>query len=199
MIGQINFNAVKVTTDDSGHMDLVLSIAPESKYATRQLIDELKKILSDEKKLTAKFHKVFNKRTLRQNALMWELCELIAEVHNGGRTGDITAYDVYVNAIEEYGSKYEYIQCLKQAEPLLRASFRAVKYIKPFDEEKDLHIYKCFYGSSKFNTKEMSTLIDGLLDTAEALGIQTDKFDTGDYKNVKQSIYTRKNRQTTRT
>lgn len=175
-ICQFNFDSVKAMTDDEGHLNIILTAAPESKYAVKTALADMKNVLGSSGKLTALIQKAFNKRTLNQNAMMWELCEKIALVHNGGRTGGVTAWDVYTDAIERFGGKYEYVECLKRAEPMLREHFRAVKYIKPFDEEKDLHIYKCFYGSSKFTTAEMKQLIDGLLDEASALGIETDKY-----------------------
>ncbi len=173
---QFNFSDVKAMTDEEGHLNIILTVAPESKYAVKTALPETKNVLNANGKLTALIQKALNKRTLNQNAMMWELCEKIAFAHNGGRTGGVTAWDVYTEAIERFGGKYEYIECLKRAEPMLREHFRAVKYIKPFDKEKDLHIYKCFYGSSKFTTEEMNQLIDGLLDEASALGIETDRF-----------------------
>ena len=36
------------------------------------------------------------------------------------------------------------------------------------------YVYKCFFGSSTMNTKEMGGLIDKTIERAEAVGIDTD-------------------------
>ena len=69
----------------------------------------------------------------------------------------------------------------KWAEDILRKNFRAVKVVRPEEfKGRKMYVYKCFLGSSKLNTKEMTILLDIIKYWAEELGIQTDeKYFTG--------------------
>ena len=55
---------------------------------------------------------------------------------------------------------------------MLKEQFRAVQFVRVYDDE-GRNEYKCFYGSSKMDTKEMSDLIDAVLDMAADEGINT--------------------------
>lgn len=112
------------------------------------------------------------KRTGQQNALLWELIGQICMKEDGNRAGDI---DLYCQLIEEAGVKCEYYMSLPEGEAGLRKVFRGVKVI---DDRiymgRTFYVYKCYFGSSTMNTKEMSMLIDKAIERAEAVGIDTD-------------------------
>lgn len=81
-------------------------------------------------------------------------------------------------ALEKANAKYDYIACLPEAERMLKENFRAVKFIKKVDlNGKEGNAYKCFIGSSKMDTKEMSLLIDTIFDIAEAVSVDTTYYD----------------------
>lgn len=95
-------------------------------------------------------------RSIEQNSLLWALIQELAE-----KTGNDTM-DIYIAALESADAKYEWIAALESAEDDLRRVFRA---IKPFgvlitENGKELIRYKCWIGSSKFDTAEMTKLID---------------------------------------
>ena len=91
---------------------------------------------------------------------------------NGSRSN--AEWDVYIEALERAGAKYEYIACLTAAEDMLRKSFRAIQYVKPFEGGKgEMGVYKCYYGSSKMTMAEMGELIETILDMAAEAGIDT--------------------------
>ena len=55
----------------------------------------------------------------------------------------------------------------------LKKSFRAVKVVRPeIYKGKKMIVYKCFEGSSKFNTQECNKLIDVLLSWCSELDIK---------------------------
>lgn len=108
-------------------------------------------------------------RTKKQNKLMWELIHKIAEKY-----GEKNEWNIYINALERANVKYEYIMILPKAERLLKENFRAVKFIKKrIENGVEFHVYKCFYGSSKFNKEEMANLINSILEMAVNVGINT--------------------------
>lgn len=132
----------------------------------KKLLEELERGVP----LAVQITKAKSKRSIEQNKYMWALLNEIDKERNGGRSCDDWA--VYIEALERAGAKFERISCKAEAERMLKEQFRAVQFVRVFDDE-GRNEYKCFYGSSKMNTKEMSELIDAVLDIAAAEGINT--------------------------
>lgn len=109
-----------------------------------------------------------NHRTLQQNKYMWKLIHKIVECSEGE-----TEIDIYCKALEEANAKYIYLLGIRDAENELRKNFRAVKVVRPTIENgKEYIVYKCFIGSSKMNTNEMTKLLEIVISWAEELGIE---------------------------
>lgn len=106
-------------------------------------------------------------RSLKQNKMMWEVIKQIAD-HTG-----IDDWAIYCDCLEKCGAKYEYIQAPTQAKAILEKSFRAIKKLNSFTNEKgnDITTFKCYYGSSMLNKKEMQSLLDKVLEIASEIGI----------------------------
>ena len=108
-------------------------------------------------------------RTLKQNAKMWKLIRLIAELQFEDEM------KIYIDALENANAKYEYVLGLESIEETLKKSFRAVKVVRPeYHNNKKFIVYKCFTGSSKMDTKEMQKIIEILENWCLFLGISTD-------------------------
>jgi len=168
MIGKINAEYVRRVTDDSGAHELTFKVDPSSRFAVRLITDELNSLKkSGESTIVLTIDQYRSRRSLAQNRMMWELLEIMAKALNGGRTGGVTAWDCYLDMLEKYGGKFEYIQCQKKALPTLKDMFRQIRVVE--EREKDTVMCKCYVGSSKFNTKEMKMMIDGLLDELESM------------------------------
>ena len=137
---------------------------------SRNALESLEKLKTGDYELS--ITKSSKKRTGQQNALLWELIGQICMKEDGNRAGDI---ELYCQLIEEAGVKCEYIMSLPEAEEGLKRVFRVVKVI---DDRmymgQRFYVYKCFFGSSTMNTKEMGGLIDKTIERAEAVGIDTD-------------------------
>jgi len=118
-------------------------------------------------------NEIKSKRTLEQNALLWQLIHEIAIARSGVRANDDE--DIYYEALERAGAKYEYVACLPSAEKVLLKHFRAIKKLNSFTHKgKIFNQYKAFYGSSTMDKKEMSILLDTVLDMATEEGIETE-------------------------
>lgn len=135
-------------------------------------IQEMKQ-LEPTKTYAVEIKEVKSKRSLEQNRLLWKLLSEIDEKINGGRSENIM--DIYVAALEKANAKYEYIGALPQAEEMLKMNFRAIKFIKEIDlNGVKGNMYKCFIGSSKMDSKEMTLLIETAMDMAMQVGIDID-------------------------
>ena len=135
-----------------------------SNYLSKDLISSLE----PSKEYSIEIHEIKSKRTLQQNKYLWALLREIDVAMNGKPTDE---YEIYIMALERANAKYELLVCTPQAENILKESFRAVKFIKPFNDKTN--IYKVYIGSSQMNTKEMGILIDTVLDIANEVGIDT--------------------------
>jgi len=101
------------------------------------------------------------KRSINANDYMWVLCNKIA---NKTR---LSKEEVYLSMLKDYG-QMDRIKIIKEANPK--------DYFKYFeiDFEKENYIYyKIYKGSSNFDKEEMSILIDGIVQEAQQLGIET--------------------------
>ena len=155
----------RTSYDAEGNAILSLKVP---RYQHKQLLAQL----DQSAPLAVEINRYKSKRSTEQNRYMWALLSEIDKVRSGNRSN--TEWDIYIEALERTGAKYEYIACLIEAEDMLRQSFRAIKYIKPFEGGKgDMGVYKCYYGSSKMTTAEMSQLIETILDMAAEAGIDT--------------------------
>lgn len=104
------------------------------------------------------------KRSTDANALCWKLCTEIANVLRTDKDS------VYLEMLKRYG----------QSDIVSVVSSVNVKgYFKYYDEfgrgtvnGKEFTHYKVYKGSSEYDTREMSILLDGILDEAKALDIE---------------------------
>ena len=129
------------------------------------------KELDPEKTYAIEIKEVKAKRSIQQNKYMWALIHEINVAING-RAGD--DMEIYTMCLERANVKFEYIACVPEAEPALREAFRAIKFIqKVHTKGRETNMYKCFIGSSKMSTKEMTDLIETVLDVASEVGIDT--------------------------
>ena len=81
-------------------------------------------------------------------------------------------WEIYSVMLEEVGAKYEILYCIPAAEDMLKTSFRAIRKIAEDEiNGRTMNVYQCFYGSSKFDTAEMTKLIDHVITRLHDLGI----------------------------
>lgn len=113
-----------------------------------------------------------SKRTIQQNKYMWALIRAIAN----HETMNQDECEIYSLALEEANAKYIYLLGVPEAEDELKKNFRAVRVVRPTIENgKQFIVYKCFIGTSKMDTKEMTKVLDIIIAWAEELGIETDE------------------------
>ena len=108
------------------------------------------------------------KRSKDANAFLWSLLGKMAGVLKS--TND----DIYLESLRRYGQSF----LVKVRSSELESAMREFKYCEPFeqwsDPKGDTAYIKVFRGSSSYDTKEFSRLLDGVIDEAKALGIDTD-------------------------
>ena len=155
---------LKKVINDEGATEITFSV---NNYRDKELVKELEKGCLYRISVTV----ARSKRTIEQNKLMWEIIHEINVARGTERATD--DWDVYLEALERAGAKYEYLAVLPSAESLLKDQFRAIKQMNSFEYNgKTFNSYKVFYGSSKMDTKEMTMLLETVLDMAAELDIK---------------------------
>ena len=105
------------------------------------------------------------KRSLDQNAYAWKL---ITEIGNVLRK---SKEEVYLQMLKDYGQS-EIVSILSSINP--KGYFKYYEEVgKGTVNNKEFTHYKIFKGSSEFDSKEMSIFIDGVVQEAKQLGIET--------------------------
>lgn len=130
--------------------------------------------LKNENKLTIELKKWRQKRSLDANSYCWVLCDKIAkELCKDGTI--VTKEDVYKDAILQIGSFEPFIVQEKTYSKFKRIwEKQGLGFLVQEVSKKDKCIkVNCYYGSSTYNTKEMSLLIECIVELAKTLNIET--------------------------
>ena len=129
----------------------------------KEVVEKLK----SENKLCIELKKWRQKRSLDANSYCWVLCDKIAKELCKDRT-IVTKEDVYKDAILQIGSFEPFI-----VQEKTYMNFKRI-WEKQEVSKKDKCIkVNCYYGSSTYNTKEMSLLIECIVELAKTLNIET--------------------------
>lgn len=105
------------------------------------------------------------KRSLNANAYAWVLIGKIADVLRTSKE------DVYLNMLKHYGQS-EMVSVLSSID--VRGYFKYFEEVATVTlEGKQFTHYRVFKGSSEYDTREMSILIDGIVYEAKNLDIET--------------------------
>jgi hypothetical protein len=160
---------IRLTYDESGKPELTLSLNCSRQEAAAE-VAELREVLAKGKLLDVEVKQHRNRRSLDSNGYLWILCQKIAEAIRS------TKEEVYRKAIREVG-QFEYLAVSEEA---------ADQFIKVWNsrglgwyaEEMDSKISGCkkiiaYYGSSCYDSRSMSILIDYIVAECRELGIET--------------------------
>lgn len=135
--------------------------------SVREMVDELK----SHDILTVKVGKFKKKRSLDANAYCWALIGKIAEKTN------VPKNEVYREAIRGIGGNYEIVCVKEEAADSIRSGWErngigwcTDTMLSKLDGCTNVMLY---YGSSTYDTEQMSRLIDNILQDCKALGIET--------------------------
>ena len=105
------------------------------------------------------------KRSLSANAYAWALINKIADTLRKSKE------EVYLQMLKDYGQS-EFVSVLSNID--VKGYFKYYEeYGKGHVEGREFTHYKVYKGSSEFNSKEMAILIDGIVQEAKALDIET--------------------------
>lgn len=123
--------------------------------------------IKDAERLNIKATKYRVKRSLNANALLWKCIGDIASHLNADK------WDIYLQMLKRYG-KYTYICVKEKVVDAVKEQWRECEVIGEvtINGQKAIQML-CYFGSSVYDTKEMSVLLNGVIAEMEEMGIET--------------------------
>ncbi len=124
-------------------------------------------------KLRIKIVRYRNKRSLDANAYLWLLLNEMAQVLYSSKE------ELYIMCLERYGT-FSYILVPEDAIDSMKAVYRVVRdrgsttITTESGKKVKCRQLQCYKGSSQYDTKEMSVLLDGVVGECRELDIQTE-------------------------
>ena len=107
------------------------------------------------------------KRSLDANAYFWVIVGKIADKLRASKD------EVYMHLLKNYGQSVTIT--VKKGYDITKAGFKYYEVLKDgLINGKEFTAYRVFIGSSQYDTKEMSILIDGAVQDAKELGIDVE-------------------------
>lgn len=132
----------------------------------RSSLQEIEKIKNLDK-LSIEAKKYREKRSLDANALLWAC---LSDIAMALRTDK---WNVYLMMLKRYG-KYTYICVKPNVVESVKAQWRECEEIGTINiNGQEAVQLLCYFGSSTYDTKEMSVLIDGVISEMEEMGLET--------------------------
>lgn len=134
----------------SRQVTLTLSINEEA--TAKALYDDL----HDAEKLSIKIDKYRKKRSLDANALLWKACSAIADSLRTSKD------EVYLDMLKRYGQTFVCKIPNKHIE-VFKKQNKYVEQHESLPPEENAQYFRVWVGSSNYDSREMSVLIDGVL------------------------------------
>lgn len=145
----------------TGELNITFSVNEKS-----TILPEYEK-LKGCKKLRIKAVQYREKRSIDANAYLWVLLQKMAEVLRTDK------WSLYLQMLKRYG-QFTYIVVKPNAVEDVKKQWRECEEVGEIDVNGTKAVQMlCYYGSSTYDTKEMSVLIDGVVSECKELDIET--------------------------
>lgn len=130
-------------------------------------LTKLKEIVKSGKELSVEIKQYRHSRSLDANAYMWVLLSKMAEVLK------TTKDELYLIMLERYGV-FTHVVVKPAIVDRVKEEWRTVRELGPviINGKEGIQL-QCFFGSSTYDTKEMSVLIEGVVSECKEIGIET--------------------------
>jgi len=154
---------VKLSFTSDMKQQITLTMASDC----RQTVSDMSEVITKGKTLNVEIKQHRAKRSLDSNAYLWILLQKIASALNTSKD------DVYLHMLERYGV-FTHIVVKLHAVDKFKENWRTVKDLGEIKigggKGRQL---QCYFGSSSYDSKEFSVLIDGVVSECKEMGIET--------------------------
>jgi len=157
---------IRLQFNEHDRPEITLSLHLSRRQAL-ETVAELKAVLEKGKQLSVTIEQHRKRRSLDSNAYLWVLLSKMAAVLN------TTKDELYLIMLERYGV-FTHIVVKPEVVERVKQEWRTVRELGEVTINGKTGIQlQCYFGSSTYNTKEMSVLIDGVVSECQELGIET--------------------------
>ena len=156
---------IQIYRNLSGTWRIEAEIDPDSIPLLRRFLEKLKG-----RAASAELSVWRDKRSLDANAYAWKLLSMMADtltLSGCARTKD----ELYIEMLKRYGQGGVVKVRPGDSESILREFAYFEKHEKLYND--DGQYYRVWVGSSQYDTREMSIFINGIIEDAKELGIET--------------------------
>lgn len=163
---KIRVQRINMQYDETGKPQIIFT-TNENRLQLQQEVAELKQIINKGKELSAEVKVYRHKRSLNANSYFWLiLSEMAVILHT-------TKDELYLVMLERYGV-YTHLIVKPNVVERVKEEWRTVRELGPVTVNGTTGIQlQCYFGSHTYDSKEMSALIDGAVQEAKELGIET--------------------------
>lgn len=159
-------NSIKIQyPEESDKTEIVLSMARNNE--TIQKVSKLRDITEKDKLLKVDIKQYRKKRSLDANAMLWVMLNEIAIALQTSKD------EVYLEMLDRYGA-FTHIVVKSEMVEKVKREWRLTRELGEIIVNGQTGIQlQCYFGSSTYNTKEFSILLNGVIYEAKELGIDT--------------------------
>ena len=155
----------RLTFTEDGQAELILTI-PNS-FNIRHEFAEVKEIISKGKELTVDIKQFRQARSLDSNAYLWVMLSKMANVLK------TTKDELYLRMLNDYGV-FTHVVVKPNVVDRVMQEWRIVRNLGEVTINGKVGVQlQCYFGSSTYDSKEMSTLVEGVVYECKELGIDT--------------------------
>ena len=157
-------NNIRASFTELGQMEVTLALT------AKQDISDLKQVIADKKLLVIEIKQHRKKRSLDANSYAWVIVTKIADALKTSKD------EVYIEMLKRYGQREPKLLSVvaDAADMIYRATNNHCCEVG--ESELNGKLFKhlaILIGSSQYDSKDMATLIDGIISEAKGIGIET--------------------------
>jgi len=152
----------RIQFDSNMRPEMVLSLT--SRECLNSL-DDLKTATDKGKELDVEIKPHRAKRSIDSNGYLWVLLGKMAEVLKTSKD------ELYLQMLKRYG-QYTYAIVKNEAVEMFTSMYRLTEEVGKTKNGEGTQLL-CYFGSSLYDSKEMATLINGVVSEAKEIGIET--------------------------
>lgn len=162
---KIRAQRINLQFTETGEPQIVLT-TNENRLQIQQEVAELKQIISKGKELSAEVKQYRCRRSLNANSYFWLI---ISEMASLLRT---TKDELYLIMLERYGV-FTHLIVKPNVVERVKEEWRTVRELGEITVNGTTGMQlMCFFGSSTYDSKEFSVLLDGVISEAKELGLE---------------------------
>ena len=165
---RLAFTSARWAQDDGGFW---LSLRVENPVEARRFLGTMK-----DKKYVADIKEYRERRSLDANALLWKLLDDMASAKSRMDNAITTKEDLYLDYVKDFGP-FKDFELSEDEAKTFRVAWSRLGIGWPTEQvdytpDGERLIIRAYYGSSQYNSKQMSRLIDAVVQDAKAIGIE---------------------------